>query len=831
MMQYVATSKTELAALATIGAIEQSGGNESSSLASAGAFELAMRQQSTAASSKRQLNKDAQDIKSSEGVATNKVVSKQSDKPGDGVQAESIEASSSTTAADKPTTQRATAATHSLDKSRANEQNPKSQPVDEQTITQVDVPQQNAVDQSQQQALGEETSPEVDDINADSPDEWISLVGQLQSLNVGEANNQVVDLSHLEKWLKHFNKSDAQLADILKNNPQLQQFLHELEKSELDSQGLLLEQLAGKDTLKDTLSLRDRQAMLSSLKHDLAQLQSMQQGGGSTQSIETGEGQTKLNLTPALAAANKTKLADMPAKPPLTQAEQQVLTSQNEGIAELTADVMPTKAPNQNKADENRQTMSAAGLKTATLDGAKTDLLSAAGKQDGTADETLLTNNSVLAAGSTNRTASQDVGQLNQGMAQNAIADGVKQALDDTKSSGLVIGHTGIADESLSDAALLDSTDLQKNVAKILPDKTSLTQITAIDSQAKPAVEVKSKDGLSGQLHTQQGELTKSVEFSAQASQVLQALSELSPSKQEQVIQALAVQIRRSASQQDMADTRALSLQDKTQVLAMAELLNAQSGTQANSKDFVAALKAGLSEFKKQLAAGHHPSFDLKSVVNDALANLSSDNNSARGTGERNVNATALISQLSDLVNHVHDHPDAAKSQGLSHQPKDSGAVLDFAKQQVSQFDKALNLHKPEAQQILAEKVRWMVNSGNLIAEMRLDPAELGSVKVKVAMSSDSAQVSFVVQSHHARDALEAATPKLREMLAEKGIELGQSSVREEHQTKQDSNAKQQGNGSAQGGENTQMLAETESFSAPERNTTKARQGSIDYFV
>jgi len=114
---------------------------------------------------------------------------------------------------------------------------------------------------------------------------------------------------------------------------------------------------------------------------------------------------------------------------------------------------------------------------------------------------------------------------------------------------------------------------------------------------------------------------------------------------------------------------------------------------------------------------------------------------------------------------------------------------------------------------------------------MRLDPAELGSVKVKVAMSSDSAQVSFVVQSHHARDALEAATPKLREMLAEKGIELGQSSVREEHQTKQDSNAKQQGNGSAQGGENTQMLAETESFSAPERNTTKARQGSIDYFV
>ncbi len=147
-----------------------------------------------------------------------------------------------------------------------------------------------------------------------------------------------------------------------------------------------------------------------------------------------------------------------------------------------------------------------------------------------------------------------------------------------------------------------------------------------------------------------------------------------------------------------------------------------------------------------------------------------------------------------------------------------------------SKFEKAINIAKPEGHQLLAEKVRWMVNTKNLVAEIRLDPAELGSMHVKVVVSGESATVNFVVQSQQARDAVDNATPRLREMLAEKGIELGQSSVRQESDGQQE-----QGDGelAKQGGCDKD---EAEDVDVPEQvlaqqNIVNGAIGGIDYFV
>jgi flagellar hook-length control protein FliK len=147
-----------------------------------------------------------------------------------------------------------------------------------------------------------------------------------------------------------------------------------------------------------------------------------------------------------------------------------------------------------------------------------------------------------------------------------------------------------------------------------------------------------------------------------------------------------------------------------------------------------------------------------------------------------------------------------------------------------SKFEKAINIAKPEGHQQLAEKVRWMVNTKNLVAEIRLDPAELGSVHIKVAVSGESASVNFVVQSQQARDAVDTATPRLREMLAEKGIELGQSSVRQESDGQQG-----QGNGESakQGGSgngDTDNVDVSEQVLA-QQNIVNGALGGIDYFV
>lgn len=150
------------------------------------------------------------------------------------------------------------------------------------------------------------------------------------------------------------------------------------------------------------------------------------------------------------------------------------------------------------------------------------------------------------------------------------------------------------------------------------------------------------------------------------------------------------------------------------------------------------------------------------------------------------------------------------------------------AAQQAADADKPVNIHQPEGQQQLAEKVRWMVNARNSMAEIRLDPPELGSMQVRVNVSGDAATVNFVVQSAQARDALAQAEPRLREMLAEQGISLGESFV---SQQQQGGNG-EGGEGSQQGGGNGQLAQEAgEDTQVTEQSLTRQAQGGIDDYA
>lgn len=62
-------------------------------------------------------------------------------------------------------------------------------------------------------------------------------------------------------------------------------------------------------------------------------------------------------------------------------------------------------------------------------------------------------------------------------------------------------------------------------------------------------------------------------------------------------------------------------------------------------------------------------------------------------------------------------------------------------------------------------------------AEVHLHPAELGPLRVQVSMDDGKASLHF--HAHHplTRDAIEQALPRLRDMLGEHGIALGQASV------------------------------------------------------
>jgi len=79
----------------------------------------------------------------------------------------------------------------------------------------------------------------------------------------------------------------------------------------------------------------------------------------------------------------------------------------------------------------------------------------------------------------------------------------------------------------------------------------------------------------------------------------------------------------------------------------------------------------------------------------------------------------------------------------------------------------------------VADKVFIAASQNLRVANIQLDPPELGALQIRLQISGPDQQLSASFTSPHAavRDALEQQLPRLREMLAEQGISLGESSV------------------------------------------------------
>jgi flagellar hook-length control protein FliK len=80
----------------------------------------------------------------------------------------------------------------------------------------------------------------------------------------------------------------------------------------------------------------------------------------------------------------------------------------------------------------------------------------------------------------------------------------------------------------------------------------------------------------------------------------------------------------------------------------------------------------------------------------------------------------------------------------------------------------------------VGQKIVLLANRQESRAELTLTPPQLGRVEVTISVSGDQTSAAFVSASPAAREALEQALPRLREILAEAGITLGQASVNAE---------------------------------------------------
>ena len=91
-----------------------------------------------------------------------------------------------------------------------------------------------------------------------------------------------------------------------------------------------------------------------------------------------------------------------------------------------------------------------------------------------------------------------------------------------------------------------------------------------------------------------------------------------------------------------------------------------------------------------------------------------------------------------------------------------------------------LVLTHEQAGEDVHERINMMMAKNLKYVDIRLDPPELGKLQIKLSINQDQASVQFTVNNHQARDIVEQAMPRLREMLQQQGLQLAQSSVQQD---------------------------------------------------
>ena len=95
--------------------------------------------------------------------------------------------------------------------------------------------------------------------------------------------------------------------------------------------------------------------------------------------------------------------------------------------------------------------------------------------------------------------------------------------------------------------------------------------------------------------------------------------------------------------------------------------------------------------------------------------------------------------------------------------------------------DTSLSLPTPVRDQNWAadfgQKIVWLATNDKQSAQLTLNPPQMGPIEISLSIDKGNASLSFASANAEVRDAIETALPRLREMFASAGIELGHTNV------------------------------------------------------
>ncbi|HID00146.1 MAG TPA: hypothetical protein EYP05_02225 [Piscirickettsiaceae bacterium] len=144
-----------------------------------------------------------------------------------------------------------------------------------------------------------------------------------------------------------------------------------------------------------------------------------------------------------------------------------------------------------------------------------------------------------------------------------------------------------------------------------------------------------------------------------------------------------------------------------------------------------------------------------------------------------------------------------------------------------------LPLRHPQWREQLAQRVMVLAQSNQNLAQIRLHPAHLGPIQIKLKMDADSG-VQVSLHAHHAltREAIEQAVPRLRELFQQQGLMLGDVTVQPDEQGHAQAFAQARREQSGHSAQAATTETEQSSHDAQHQRTVIYRiDGLVDQFV
>jgi len=139
-----------------------------------------------------------------------------------------------------------------------------------------------------------------------------------------------------------------------------------------------------------------------------------------------------------------------------------------------------------------------------------------------------------------------------------------------------------------------------------------------------------------------------------------------------------------------------------------------------------------------------------------------------------------LLDSTTRATQAAYDRIDQQSTEMLN--PAVSSEVSQSQKTNSQLHQETISIFRRDFTNAVKDKVMLMISQKLQQFDITLDPPELGNMQVRVNLQGEQATVNFVVQNQQAKDALEQNMQKLKDLLSEQGVDVGDANVEQQSQ-------------------------------------------------